>query len=47
MIESFLGALAGAVFGVVLGAYLVVKSANKAAKTTGTKVVGVIEFYEN
>ena len=45
MIEAFIGALFGAAIGVVLGAYLVVKSAKKATKITGA-TVGFFEIYE-
>jgi hypothetical protein len=46
MIEAFIGAFFGAIIGVVGGAYMIIKSAKKAAKITGT-TVGFFEIYED
>jgi len=38
MIEAFIGAFFGAAFGVMIGGYLVVKSAKEAKRITGNSV---------
>jgi len=50
MIEAFIGALLGAIIGVIGGAYLIVKSAKDAVRITETKIIDghkVIFVYEN